>query len=188
MMLRFHEAEARGQIPVLLYCGDHDPSGLAISNRLRDRFISLVYAVRETYGVYWDPKNLIIDRFGLNFDFIEAHNLTWIDGLETGSGKDLADPTHPDHFKDYVQNYIRLYGPRKCEANALVVASDAGRQLPLDTIHKYIKPDALDEYAERLKAPRKALREELVKQLRSGEIVTEYETLQNLIDGIEGAQ
>jgi len=31
---------------------------------------------------------------------------SWIDNLETGSGKDLANPKHPDHHKEYVQGYL----------------------------------------------------------------------------------
>lgn len=168
MMRRFEEAEARGQQPVLLYCGDHDPSGLTISDTLVLNFIDLTFAVEQTYGITWDPKTLIIDRFGLNRDFIDVHSLTWIEGLKTGSGNDLADPSHPDHDKSYVRDYIRQHGARKVEANALVVAADAGRQLLLDTIHKYISPDALAKYAEKLVGPRDALRIEVLRQLREG--------------------
>src|SRR5262249_51491407 len=45
--------------------------------------------------VGWSPDNLIIERFGLNFDFIEANNLTWIDNLETSSGQRLDDRRQP---------------------------------------------------------------------------------------------
>ena len=31
-----------------------------------------------------------IERFGLNADFVDHHGITWIDGLITGSGKDLG--------------------------------------------------------------------------------------------------
>ena len=44
----------------------------------------------------------------------------WINNLETASGKRLDDPKHPDHKKPYVQDYIREFGVRKREANALV--------------------------------------------------------------------
>ena len=42
----------------------------------------------------YDPINLNIERFGLNYDFIVANKLSWIDNLITASGKDLADPSH----------------------------------------------------------------------------------------------
>ena len=85
---------------------------------------------------------------------------------EDGSGKDLADPKHPDHDKPYVAELHRGHGARKVEANALVVAADAGRQLLLDTIHKYVAPDSLDRYEARLRDPREALRVETLRQLR----------------------
>jgi len=93
MMRRFAEWEARGKQCVLLYCGDHDPGGLQISDFLRSNLEELAGAVG------WLPDNLIIERFGLDFDFIEANGLVWIDNLETSSGKSLDDSSHPDHFK-----------------------------------------------------------------------------------------
>jgi hypothetical protein len=91
MMLRFKEMEAKGRRCVLLYCGDFDPGGLNISGFIRKNFADLAEAVG------WSPDNLTIERFGLNYEFIEAQKLTWIDNLETGSGKRLDDPSHRDH-------------------------------------------------------------------------------------------
>jgi hypothetical protein len=88
MMRRFAEHEAAGRKVVLLYCGDHDPGGLNISNALRENLNDMAGAVG------WRPDNLIIDRFGLNFDFIQANGLTWIDNLETSTGRRLDDPKH----------------------------------------------------------------------------------------------
>ena len=93
MMRRFKMWEARGKQCVLLYCGDHDPGGLQISDFLRCNIAGLAIAVG------WTPDSLIIARFGLDYDFIEANNLTWIDNLETSS-------KHPDYSKPYVQNYL----------------------------------------------------------------------------------
>jgi len=100
MMRRFNKCEAQGKQCVLLYCGDHDPGGVQISEFLRSNLAELGKAVG------WSPDNLIIDRFGLDYEFIEANGLTWIDNLETSSGKNLADPKHPDYSKPYVQNYL----------------------------------------------------------------------------------
>jgi hypothetical protein len=47
-----------------------------------------------------------------------------------------------------VQNYLRDYGARKVEANALVIRPEAGRRLCLDAITKYIDADAPQEYFE----------------------------------------
>jgi hypothetical protein len=101
MMRRFKYWEAKGKRCVLLYCGDHDPGGLQISDCLYANFAELERAVG------WSPRNLIIARFGFDYDFIEANGLTWIDNLETSSGKSLADPRHCDHRKPYVQEYLR---------------------------------------------------------------------------------
>ena len=128
MMRRFKHWEAKGRPCVLLYCGDHDPGGLQISGQLRSNLAELSGAVG------WSPDRLTIDRFGLNHDFIEEQGLTWIDNLRTAKKKppnDLADPKHPDHQKDYVQDYLEQFGPRKCEANALVTRQAAARQLCL---------------------------------------------------------
>jgi hypothetical protein len=136
LMRRCAEAESRGKICVLLYCGDHDPAGLWISERLIEN-------LRELSGaVGWEPDNLIIERFGLNFDFIERLGLTWVDNLLTASGKDLADARHPDHFKPWVQDYIRQFGARKLEANALVTAPVEGRALCRRAILRYFDQDA----------------------------------------------
>jgi hypothetical protein len=99
---------------------------------------------------------LIIERFGLNADFIDAQGLSWTDNLITSSGEDLANPKHNDHKKPYVQDYIRQFGVRKVEANALVVRPEAGRQLCLDAIRRYLPDDLLADF----KARREAAREE----------------------------
>lgn len=105
----------------------------------------------------YDPSELIIDRFGLNFDFIEENGLTWIDNLITGSGKNLADPSHPNYNMPYVQDYLAQYGARKCEANALVVRPDQARELCRQAIEKYVGPDALERFEEK----RQMVRDEL---------------------------
>jgi len=45
-MRRFKQWEARGKRPVLLYCGDHDPGGLLISDSLRSNIAELAKAVK----------------------------------------------------------------------------------------------------------------------------------------------
>jgi hypothetical protein len=161
MMRRFRAWEWRGKQPVLLYCGDHDPGGLNISEYLRSNLKDIEKAVG------WTPDNLIIDRFGLDYDFIEANGLTWIDNLETGSGGNLAEPKHSDHRKPYVQEYLRRFGPRKVEANALVARPEAGRELCRRAILKYVPIAALDDYRARLAAVRRDLRRAVVERLRA---------------------
>lgn len=130
MMRYFREAEAEGRTPVLLYCGDHDPAGLLISSTLKKQLADLSRAVD------WSPDNLIVDRFGLNADFIRKHKLTWIENLQSGSGADLAVCD-----RSYVKDYIEKFGARKCEANALVTRPDAAEALIREAIAKYVPKD-----------------------------------------------
>ena len=94
----------------------------------------------------YDVENLLIRRFGLNTDFIEEHHLLWIDGLETSSGKDLADPSHRDHTKPHVQNYLAVHGARKVEANALVTRPKAARQLIEGVLDQWIAADGVEAW------------------------------------------
>jgi hypothetical protein len=117
-------------------------------------------------AVGWSPDNLVIVRFGLNADFIDRHRLTWIDNLETSSGQRLDNSRHPDHQKAYVQDYIRRYGVRKCEANALVVAPEIGRDLCRRAILEFIPADAAERYRARLAMARSRLRAAIRRRLR----------------------
>lgn len=159
MMRRFEYWESKGKRCVLLYCGDHDPGGLRISDGLLSNFRELESAVG------WDPAGLVVDRFGLSATFIEAQRLTWIGNLETGSGKRLDDPRHPEHNLDYVQDYLARFGARKCEANALVVRPQAGRDLCRRAIQQYLPQGAIRRYESELATKRKELREALAKRL-----------------------
>jgi len=144
---RFKEAEKKGLKSVLLLCGDLDPCGLKISENIRKELVDLKNAIWSDGEPGYDPENLIIERFGLNYDFIIKNNLTWIENLITGSGKDLEDPEHPDHYKSYVQDYIEKYGYRKCEANVLVTIPEKARQLCENAILKYLGDDAFKRFA-----------------------------------------
>ena len=144
MMRRFAAHEAAGRRCVLLLCGDHDPGGPHITDKCARTCEDLSGAVG------WTPENLVISRFGLNADFIDRHDLTWIDNLETSSGQQLDDPGHSDHDKRYVQDYIGRFGVRKCEANALVVVPDIGRVLCRNAILRHVPATAPARYHSRL--------------------------------------
>jgi hypothetical protein len=152
MMRRFRQREGEGKKCVLLLATDLDPGGLDQANKMRKNLEDLSRAVD------WSPENLVIIRFGLDADFVNLHRLTWIDNLETGSGQDLGDRKHPDHFKPYVQDYIREYGRRKVEANALVVLPEIGRQLCRDAILRHVSAAAPRRYQRRLQTARRDLR------------------------------
>lgn len=168
LMKRFQQWEKMGKQCVLLYCGDHDPGGLHISDLIRSNLSEL------TGAVGWSPDNLIIDRFGLNADFILANNLTWIDNLETsgrdseGNARQLDDP---DHNKAYVKNYIETYGTRKCEANALMSNIAAGRELCREAILKYVDLEGLNIYRNQTEGFRARAEEIINNKLRESGII-----------------
>jgi hypothetical protein len=109
---------------------------------------------------------LKIDRFGLNYDFIESNHLMWIDNLITGSGGCIAKvwkgqivrgttvngKPHPNFPMAYVQEYLGKYGVRKCEANALVIASDASRDMCRQAIEKWLGTNAHHRFTMKRKA------------------------------------
>lgn len=156
---RFYKHGCQGRQPVLLYCGDFDPAGMQISDKLKKNLADLEDAKIPVEGsgrfggdyiTGWTPDNLIVDRFGLNRDFIEDADLTWIDNLKTSSGKDLANPSHNDHDQDYVQDWLDDVGARKVEANALVTQPELGRTLFRNTIEKYLGPNPKEKYNQKV--------------------------------------
>lgn len=143
---RFKEAEERGLKCILLVCGDFDPDGVRISDFIMQNLIDLKEIVWTDSTTGYDPINLEIFRFGLNYDFIVEHKLTWIKGLETGSGKNLASPSHKNHMMQYVQDWLKTYGAKKCEANAVLKGEDRRAKaiaLCRKTIESYLGGDAL---------------------------------------------
>ncbi len=171
IMERFKEREARGHKCVLLYCGDHDPGGLNIANE----FISNCHDLSDAVG--WRPDDVIIDRFGLTYEFIEANGIPWINNLNT-SAPDKTDangnkvkalpldhPRHKDHYKPYVQRYIKEIGVRKVEANALVTRVDAGRRMCEEAILKYVDPVAVDKWIDDTNIIRNDLKEAIINEM-----------------------
>lgn len=152
---RFKEAEERGLDCVLLYCGDHDPDGLRISTHLRNNLHDLNRIEWRDGSTGYDPSELNIQRFGLNYDFIEEHQFSWINNLITGSGKNLASPSHRNYEAEYVQEYLGTVGARKCEANALVTQPAIAEGLCRSAIEKYLGEGA----KARFKARRQAVKE-----------------------------
>lgn len=177
---RFAEAEQRGLKCVLLYCGDHDPDGLRISDTLRQNLHDIKDITwNDGFGGY-DPRDLIIDRFGLEYDFIIKNKLTWIDNLITGRGGDLASPKHPNHNLPYLQSYLKKVGARKCEANSVVVVPEMGRAMYLKAIEKYLGKKSLD----RFKRKKQKVREKIDDILDEVGI---REPLQEAIDKLGGS-
>ena len=159
-MRRFAAKEAEGKRCVLLTFTDLDPGGLNINNFLRANLEELAHAVG------WSPDNLIIERFGLDHDFVEREQLTWIENLATSKGEyPLDDRRHPDHYKEYVQSYLRQFGARKVEADALLKVPELGRELCRRAILKYVPTSAPRRYHAKLKPVRAEMRRELDRLL-----------------------
>jgi len=175
---RFKEAEGKGLQPVLLYCGDHDPDGLRISDFLRKNLDDLKDIVWEDGLSGYNPSNLEIVRFGLDYDFIEKHNLTWINNLITGSKRDLSSPSHKNHNMPYVQEYIKKFGIRKCEANAIVPMPEIARELVENAITEYLGDNAL----ERFEKTRKENKEGIIKTMKE---IGVYKKLKESLDLID---
>ncbi len=163
MMRRCKRERDSGRKVILLYCGDHDPSGLVIARTLKGNLKALQRATDV------DPSFIELDIFGLTYEYIVEHELLWVDNLETGNkelnkrGIGLDHPKHPDHQKKYVQEYIKKYGARKVEANALMKDVKAARRLLEDTILKYISSYALYDYEKSLIDTRAELKKAVEK-------------------------
>lgn len=160
---RFKEAQDRGLKCVLLYCGDHDPDGLRISDFLRSNLEDIQSIVWSNGNQGYDPSELVIERFGLDAAFIRKHKLTWIDNLITGSNKDLGSPKHKNFKMPYVKNYIKQFGKKKCEANAIVPMPDEARALVEGAIIKHVGPNALKRF-EKLKREAEQEIEDIVER------------------------
>lgn len=143
---RFKAAEEKGLQCILLYCGDHDPDGLRISDTLRNNLEQVKNIVWEDRTEGYNPANLKIHRFGLNYDFILKNKYTWIDNLITGSKKNLASPLHRNFNLPYVKEYLKTIGERKCEANAIVITPDKAKSLVRDEIEKWLGKDAKSRF------------------------------------------
>jgi hypothetical protein len=156
---RFKEAEDKGLECVLLYCGDHDPDGLRISEFIKKN-LSDISNIRWADGEEgYNPENLIIERFGLNYDFIVHHKLTWIDNLITGSKKNLASPHHKNHMMPYVQEYLKAIGERKCEANAIVTMPKESKKLVRGVIESYLGKGSRARFEKKRQAVRNEFNE-----------------------------
>lgn len=78
----------------------------------------------------------------MNYDFIIDNKFIWIDNLITGSGKDLASTKHKNFDMQYVQEYLKEIGERKCEANVIVTMPKIARDLCTQAINKYLGDDS----------------------------------------------
>lgn len=134
ILKRFKKHAEEGRRCALLAVGDHDPKGLHIVEGLKRTVMSCC----NLRGLdWWDPDFEVVN-IGLTEGQIDALGLMKINNLETGGGRDLSDPSHPDHSKPYVQDYLRRFGVWKCEANALVGNPAGAKALLEGAINQFI--------------------------------------------------
>jgi hypothetical protein len=89
-----------------------------------------------------------------------------IGNLETGGGRDLSDPRHPDHYKPYVQDYLARFGVWKCEANALVGNPGRAKRLLETAINRFIPASHSDNIAARNEPAQSAVRAEIARRMQ----------------------
>ena len=132
-----------GRKNIIFLFGDHDIGGLSITDSFKSNCEELLPAV----GMEELP-NMEFIRIGLNKREIDSLGLVWIDGLETSSGKNLASPTHPQFKTKPVQDYLKAFGAKKCEANALLKRPEAAVSIFEEAIKDYVTDEHLRLYHE----------------------------------------
>lgn len=162
MLRRFRDHSWAGRRCVLLAIGDHDPKGLSIVEGLSRTIMSCA----NLKGLDWPDPVFDVVNIGLTEEQVETLDLMRIDNLETGGGRDLSDPAHPDHFKPYVQDYIARFGVWKCEANALVGHPRRARDLLESAINRFIPATHPDDIEAENEPGKEAVRAEIERRIQ----------------------
>lgn len=163
MLKRFRDHHEAGRRCILLAVGDHDPKGLGIVAGLRHTLMSCA----DLKGLDWYDPEFEVINIGLTEEQIDDLKLMKIPNLETGGGKDLSNPRHPDHHKPYVQDYIAQYGVWKVEANALVANPRAAQRIFTDAVEEFIPESHLAYVRAENQPGQKAVRTEIERLMQS---------------------
>lgn len=162
MLKRFRDHYYQGRQCVLLAVGDHDPKGLFIVDGLRRTLLSC----RNLRGLDWPDPEFDVVNVGLTEQQIDDLGLMRINNLITGGGRDLSDPSHTDHYKPYVQDYIEQFGVWKCEANALVGDPAGARGLLEGAINDFIPATHPADIAAKNEPAKQRVREEISRLVK----------------------
>lgn len=162
MLKRFREHRAAGRRCILLAIGDHDPKGLHIVEGLQRTIMSCC----NLKGLDWCDPDFEVVNIGLTEEQIDDLGLMKIGNLETGGGRDLSDPRHPDYHKPYVQDYLARFGVWKCEANALVGHPARAEDLLETAINEFIPADHVGNVEASNEPAQEAVREEISRLMR----------------------
>ena len=129
---RLTEAIAEGKTPVIIYLGDHDPSGMDMNRDIEERL--------ESMGL--DPDEIAVDRIALNYDQVEEHR----------------PPPNPAKEADSrAEGYIASFGAECWELDALEPAILS--RLIIDAIEARVDQGLYDERLEAEEADKGAIRE-----------------------------
>lgn len=163
ILKRFRDHTYAGRRCILLAVGDHDPKGLHIVDGLHRNIMSCC----TIKGLDWDDPDFDVVPIGLTERQIDDLGLMKIGNLETGGGRDLSDPRHPDHHKPYVQECLARFGVWKCEANALVGNPIRARALLENAINRFIPASHPSAVAELNGPAQEAVRREISRLVQS---------------------
>lgn len=157
LLKRFRDHSEAGRRCILLSVGDHDPKGRHIVDGLHRTIMSCA----NIKGLDWDDPEFEVVNIGLTEAQIDDLGLMKIGNLETGGGRDLSDPRHPDHNKPYVQDYLAQFGVWKCEANALVGNPRGAKALLERAINRYIPASHPNDVEQANEPAREEVRQEI---------------------------
>jgi hypothetical protein len=126
---RFLRYARQDQVPVIIYLGDHDPSGIDMTRDIVDRLKMFAYG------------NVTVKRIALNMDQVQQYN----------------PPPNPAKLTDTRCNsYISQYGNRCWELDAL--EPKTLRKLVKDAVLKNLDKPKFDAIVEQEEAHRNVLR------------------------------
>jgi hypothetical protein len=151
------DAIDEGKIPTIIYVGDHDLGGYKIAGGMMgDTPVTKVDNKKRVPAGYLEnvrecelaadclgiTDQIEFQRVGINLDWCEQNGIKLIDNLITTGKKCLSDPTHKGHNDIMNQAYIRQFGVRKAECNALFAQPAAARAWIQDIFWQYADRDA----------------------------------------------
>ena len=127
---RFQDADSDGKRVVVIYLGDHDPSGMDMTRDIRDRFDVLSWF-----------QDIEVRRLALNMDQVERY----------------GPPPNPTKFSDSrAMSYVSEYGPESWELDAL--EPQVLDQLVSGTIDDLLDRELFDERVRQEEADKVAIR------------------------------
>ena len=127
---RFYAADRRGQHVVVIYLGDHDPSGMDMTRDIRDRLALMSY-----------HQDIEVQRLALNMDQVELY----------------SPPPNPTKFSDSrAVTYVAEYGFESWELDALEPQVLDG--LVSDAIEDLLDRELFDERIAQEEADKVAIR------------------------------